>query len=475
MTVDWYACDQALVGAPSHGVVADRVVLGVADGRLATVEVDSARFDEVAAAGTHLRGLTLPGLVNAHSHAFHRALRGRTHGVAGAGEPGSFWTWREVMYGVAGRLDPDRYHALARGVFGEMALAGITAVGEFHYLHHDVDGRPYADANVMGEAMLAAAAEAGIRITLLDTLYLTAGVGDTVAAPGLSSVQQRFSDGSVESWLSRLADLAGRVGGAEGAVGAGARVGAALHSVRAVPASVLGDAVAGVAEVLGDVSVLHAHVSEQPAEVSACVEALGVSPVVLLDRAGALAQRFTAVHGVWLDEGDIGLLGSTGSTVCACPTTERDLADGVVPAVALRDAGADLALGSDQHVVIDLLEEARAVEADLRLVAQQRGLLSPASLVAAATAGGARSLGWADAGRIEEGALADLCVVGLDSVRLAGVSDLLAGVVHAGTAADVTHTIVGGRVVVAGGQHLGMDVAEALRSSISSLASERRP
>ena len=137
--------------------------------------------------------------------------------------------------------------------------------------------------------------------------------------------------------------------------------------------------------------------------------------------------------------------------------------------MALRDAGADLALGSDQHVVIDLLEEARAVEADLRLATQQRGLLSPASLVAAATAGGARSLGWADAGRIEEGALADLCVVGLDSVRLAGVSDLLAGVVHAGTASDVTHTIVGGRVVVADGQHVDVDVAETLRTSIAAV------
>ena len=462
----WFACDHALVGAPADGVVADRVVLSVEDGRLAVVEADSERFDEVAATGTHLRGVTLPGLVNAHSHAFHRALRGRTHGTDGAGgEPGSFWTWREVMYGVAGRLDPDGYHALARGVFGEMVLAGITCVGEFHYIHHDVDGRPHADANAMGEAVLAAAAEAGIRITLLDTLYLTAGVGDTLERPGLSPVQQRFSDGSVPSWLSRLANLSSRVDGV------GARVGAALHSVRAVPAAVAGEAVAGVVEVLGDRSVLHAHVSEQPAEVAACVEAHGVSPVVLLDRAGALAQRFTAVHGVWLDEGDIGLLGSTGSTVCACPTTERDLADGVVPAVALRDAGADLALGSDQHVVIDLLEEARAIEADLRLVTQQRGLLSPASLIAAATTGGARSLGWPDAGRIEVGALADLCVVGLDSVRLAGVSrrDVLAGIVHAGTAADITHTIVGGRVVVADGQHTGFDVAEALRTSIAAV------
>lgn len=474
-----FACDHAVVaagaadgagaGADDGGGavrVADRVVVTVTADRITAVEPDSPQFDQVAAADVHLPGVTLPGLVNAHSHAFHRMLRGRTQ--AGTG---TFWTWREQMYDLAAVLDPDGYHQLARGTFAEMLAAGITCVGEFHYLHHQAGGHPYADPNAMGEALVTAAVDVGIRITLLDALYLTAGIGDSVDRPRLDPVQQRFSDRSVPAWTVRLADLRDRWPSAP-TVG----VGAALHSIRAVPPPAVAEAVTAL-EALGSGDglpvALHAHVAEQPAEVDRAREVHGASPVTLLDRAGALGPKFTAVHAVWLDEEDIGRLGHSGVTVCACPTTERDLADGVVPARSLLDAGARLALGTDQHSVVDLFEESRALELDLRLTTQRRGTIPPAVLLAAATSGGAASLGWPAAGRLVPGALADLCVVGLDSVRLAGLrrADLLAGLVHAATAADVTHTIVGGEVVVAGGRHRSVDAAGTLRRAIDRLDS----
>ena len=271
---------------------------------------------------TSLAGVTIPGLANAHSHAFQRALRGRTQ--AGRGD---FWTWRERMYEVAGGLDPDTYRALARATFGEMALAGITGVGEFHYLHHTPDGTPYEDPNEMGKAVIEAAREAGIRITLLDTCYLQGGFGKEP-----EGVQRRFSDGSVEAWAQRVSALE---------PAPEARLGAAIHSVRAVdPGSA-----AGVAALAAERSwPLHAHVSEQPAENEGCLEAFGKTPSAVLAEAGALSERFTAVHATHLADSDFDLLGGCG--VCLCPTTERDLGDGVGPASRLRGAGARLSLGT---------------------------------------------------------------------------------------------------------------------------------
>lgn len=408
------------------------------------VTVDGGVFTEVAPgvarpAGAHrLPGLTLPGLADAHSHAFHRALRGRTHS-----QRGTFWTWRERMYALAGRLDPDSYHALARAVYGEMALAGITCVGEFHYLHHAPDGRPYGDPNAMGHALIAAAREAGIRITLLDTVYLTS----TVDGQPLAGVQRRFGDGSLAGWRTRHAGLA---------PGEGVRIGAALHSVRAVPAEVL-------AEFTGPV---HLHLSEQRAENTASQALYGLSPTELLHRHGLLGPDTTAVHATHLSDVDRQLLGGTGTRVCLCPTTERDLADGIGPARALAGAGSPLCLGSDSHAVIDLFEEARAVELDERLATERRGHFTPDDLLDAATVNGHRSLGWVDAGAIAPGLRADLVTVRLDSVRTAGIEP--AGLVYAATAADVVHVMVDGRVIVSDGRHSTMDVAAELTEAIGS-------
>ncbi|MCH0564355.1 MULTISPECIES: formimidoylglutamate deiminase [unclassified Streptomyces] len=424
------------------------VVVETADGRITAVRAGTGAPPPGAQV---LRGLTLPGLANAHSHAFHRALRGSVQ--VGSG---TFWTWREVMYSVADRLTPDTYHALARAAYAEMALAGVTAVGEFHYVHHAPGGTPYADPNAMGEALIDAAAEAGIRITLLDTCYLSSGFG---AEP--DPHQRRFSDGSARAWAERAALLTARDH---------ARVGAAIHSVRAVPA----DQLATVAEWAAERRApLHVHLSEQTAENDACRKAHGCTPTRLLADHGVLGPRTTGVHSTHLTDEDIALLGGTGTGTCMCPTTERDLADGIGPAPALQLAGSPLSLGSDSHAVVDLLEEARAMELNERLRSRTRGHWTAADLLRAATADGHAALGWDEAGTLAPQALADFTTIALDSVRTAGPPPGLGAetAVFAATAADVRHTVVGGRHIVRDGHHtLVPDVPRALARAVAALS-----
>ena len=420
------------------------VLLSIDEGTFSAVTVG------VAPAGAiRLPGIVLPGFANAHSHAFHRALRGRTHDGGG-----TFWTWRSRMYRVAARLDPDSYFALARAVYAEMALAGVTTVGEFHYLHHDTGGGAYGEPNAMAEALRAAAADAGLRLTLLDACYLAGGLGGDGHLP-LDDVQRRFADADADAWAARVATLH---------ASDGMRVGVAAHSVRAVPPRALatvGHAAAG--------RPLHVHVSEQPAENEACLAVYGVTPTELLGDEGLLGATTTAVHATHLTESDVGMLGGAHVTACICPTTERDLADGIGPARALLHAGAALSLGSDQHAVIDLLEEARALEMHERLASLRRGRLQPADLLAALTAHA--SIGWPEAGRLETGAAADLVAVRLDTVRTAGAAP--EQVVLAATAADVDTVLVQGRVVVEGGRHRLGDVGALLRETIEPLWRDR--
>jgi formiminoglutamate deiminase len=423
------------------------VALDVADGRITAVRTG---VDTPPPGAEILRGLTLPGLANAHSHAFHRALRGTVQ--VGSG---TFWTWRELMYSFADQLTPDTCHALARAVYAEMALAGITAVGEFHYVHHAHGGTPYADPNAMGEALIAAASEAGVRITLLDTAYLSSGFGQPP-----NHHQLRFSDGSADAWAERCSLLKERDH---------ARIGAAIHSVRAVPARELATVARWAEERRAP---LHVHLSEQTAENDACRTAHDCTPTRLLADHGVLGPRTTGVHNTHLTDEDIALLGSTGTGTCMCPTTERDLADGIGPAVALQRAGSPLSLGSDSHAVIDLLEEARAMELNERLRTRTRGHWTAAALLRAASADGHAALGWDEAGSIVAGALADFTTIALDSVRTAGPLPRLGAetAVFAATAADVRHTVVGGRHVVRDGAHaLVPDVPQALASAVEAL------
>lgn len=434
MTTYW--CEYAVVGA---GSVAAGVAVETRGPVISAVTVGAPYGDAV-----RLAGLTIPGLANCHSHAFHRALRGRTERGTG-----SFWTWREQMYALAAVLDPDSYYRLARAVYREMAAAGITSLGEFHYLHHQADGSPYAEANVMGSALVAAARDAGVRIALLDTCYLTGGFGEPP-----QGAQRRFSDGDAERWRDRATALASEAG-------PDVVIGAGVHSVRAVPKGDL-PVVAEWAHAAG--APLHVHVSEQVAENDECLAAHGCTPTELLDETGVLGRRTSAIHATHLTRHDIELLGGSGTTACLCPTTERDLGDGIGPARPLQAAGCALTLGSDSHAVVDPYEEMRALELDERLVSRQRGNWSAEQLFAAGTTAGHASLGFPDAGEIKVGARADLVTLDLETTRTAGGGAALETAVFCAGSADVLQVVCDGRVVASHEDRAerGRDLADAI-------------
>ncbi len=386
------------------GSVQDDVLVEVEDGLITLVEPGGA-------GGTRLPGLTLPGLVNDHSHAFHRALRGRTQR-----DRGTFWTWREQMYAVAEWLEPPTYEVLARATFREMVAAGYTSVTEFHYLHHRPDGTPYDEPNAMREALERAAVAAGIRLTLLDTCYVSSGFGEPPVG-----VQARYSDGTSQAWAERAGDGP-----------------AAIHSVRAVPRDQL--------SVFRGRAPLHVHLSEQVAENEACIAAYGVTPTRLLHDEGLLGPATTVVHATHLTDDDIRLLGATRTTVCITPTTERDLADGIGPARRLQEAGCRLSIGSDSHAVVDPFEELRALELDERLATQERGHWTAGELLGIGTGGAA----------IEVGAAADLVTVDTETTRTAGTGADENTAVFAATSADVVQVVCDGRVVFTRGDEVGI-------------------
>jgi formiminoglutamate deiminase len=341
--------------------------------------------------------VSFPAFANCHSHAFHRALRGRRPRGA------DFWGWRDGMYAVADVLDPDSYFRLATATFAEMRLAGYESVGEFHYLHHGPDGRPYADPNAMAEAVIEAARAVGLRICLLHTRYARAGFG----AADLSPVQHRFVDADLSAWQGRTLALVSRYADDPLVV-----VGAAIHSVRAVPSEEFAEITATLPD-----APLHVHVSEQPAENADCLAATGRTPVQLLAQAGVWSPRTTAIHATHLSAADIAVLGEARAHVCFCPTTEAELADGIGPSVALREAGATITLGSDSNTVIDGFAEARALAMQERLASGRRDGWDAAQLWAAASADGHASLGFADAGTLRREVRG--------SVQTAGVSEAL--------------------------------------------------
>ncbi|MFN8227610.1 MAG: formimidoylglutamate deiminase [Mycobacterium sp.] len=439
---DWW-CEHAWLGG---NTVADAVTVSVDDGAIVAVRPDS------PPTGTVLHGLVIPGLANAHSHAFHRALRSRTQRGHG-----SFWTWRTLMYAVAQRLTPDTYRALARAVYAEMALAGITAVGEFHYLHHDAAGRRYADPNAMGHALIDAATAAGLRLTLLDTCYLSSGIDGARLQDG---PQRRFGDGDADQWAQRVDALR-----APDSV----TIGAAIHSVRAVPADQMGTVADWAAR---RKAPLHIHSSEQTGEVEQCLAVHGCTPTALMRDHGVLGARTTAVHATHLTERDVADLTGSATGVCFCPTTERDLGDGIGPAAALIEG--TFSLGSDSHAIIDLFEEARAVELDERLHRRERGLFPAARLLECATVDGHRALGRPGSGVLRVGARADLVAVDLNSVRTAGGGPTPETAVFAAGAADVTDVVIDGRPVVVDRTHVDVpDTGAALTAAIRAVLEDR--
>ncbi|MFN2432052.1 MAG: formimidoylglutamate deiminase [Gemmatimonadota bacterium] len=378
--------------------------------------------------------LVLPGFVNAHSHAFQRVLRGR---VEGRGD--DFWGWRERMYRAALRLDPDDVRVASRAAFLEMALAGFTGVVEFHYLHHDPAGRPHDDPNAMAHAVLEAAAEVGLRICLLETAYARGGW-----KRDLDQAQRRFADGSVAAFVQRAEALREAIAGTPLAT-----FGLALHSVRALPAEWLRELSAwGSAQSLP----LHMHVAEQTGEVDACLAEHGRRPVELLADVGALRERFTAVHAIHLTPEEIELLVGSGARVCACPSTEANLADGFAPATSLVAAGVPLCLGTDSHSAIDPFSELRELDYRERLRFGRRVGVAPAGeLIEIATAGGLAAAGWgADAG-----AAGDRVVLDGSHPALAGAppDSVAEHLLVAGSPALVREVTVGGRTIVTEGRH----------------------
>jgi formimidoylglutamate deiminase len=393
----------------------------------------------------------LPGLINAHSHAFQRIIRGRTERRSHH-TTDSFWTWREQMYAAANRLGPEEIYAASRLAFLEMALTGITAVGEFHYIHHAPDGSTYSDPNLLAREVIRAAHDVGIRIALLRVAYARAGF-DVEPNPQ----QARFIDHSPDTYLKHLEQLLAAPELRDGLAWAGV----APHSVRAVPLDYLKPIVAFANE--RDLPV-HMHMAEQPAEVSACIEEYGRSPVALLDTEGLLSKRFTAVHAIHVTPKAIAAMARAGAIVCACPTTERNLGDGVVPVDAYFDAGVRVALGSDSQIQIDLLEDARELEYHLRLQKTARNVLAPLSddsssalarrLFDCATVSGAQSIGFGG-GKLEPGAPADFFTIDLNDLSIAGcaVEDLLANIVFSLSRTAVRDVVVAGKQIVTNGLH----------------------
>ena len=367
----------------------------------------------------------IPGLINAHSHSFQRVLRGRTEHRTAASQD-SFWTWREAMYRAANRLSPEDIYHVARMAFLEMALSGITTVREFHYLHNAPDASRYDDPNQLALEVIRAAKEIGLRIVLLRTAYARAGFRKPP-----NPLQARFITASPEQFLAATERL--RTSGL-------APVGVAPHSIRALPLDYIREIASYAREANLPVDM---HVAEQPAELQECVAEHGMPPVELLHANGILNSRFTAVHAIHINDQEINFLGAATSSVCACPTTERNLGDGAVPADRLLQAGARICLGSDSNAQIDLLEDARALEYHLRMKRLERAVLSPEQLLQAATA----TLDTTDS--------VDYFTVDLDDPALAGSegSPLASQIVFAAGRTAVRDVFVGRRQIVEDGRH----------------------
>jgi len=372
---------------------------------------------------------TVPAMANAHSHAFQRGLRGRAERLS-PDHTDDFWTWRTEMFKLADSLDPPAMYALARETFKEMAEAGYGAVGEFHYVHHQPDGTPYEDRNEMAMTVAEAAIVAGIEIVLLPAAYHRNG-WDGEDRPPVAG-QRRFCDPDVETFLSRVDELRTWASSRDGV-----SVGVAAHSVRAVPASWLG-AIADYSERQRLVRHVHAH--EQQRELAECQAEYGCSPIELLERSGFLGPAASVIHGIHVSDRDVELLARTGTTIVSCPTTEGNLGDGYLPAMAYLAHEVPIAVGSDSQVRIDPFEEARELETLSRRERQLRsGLLAAVGdLWQVLGANGYRSIGLADAPAAARTIDVDLDHPDLrgidpDDLRLALVTCASAGVVNSAT------------------------------------------
>jgi formimidoylglutamate deiminase len=437
---------------------AERVTVTIApDGAIAAVEAGAAPSRDAAtatSAAEHVAGVLLPGMPNLHSHAFQRAMAGLGERAAAGhdGAPGSgdsFWTWREVMYGFVSRLEPDDVRAIAAQLYLEMVTAGYTGVAEFHYLHHAPDGQPYADRAAMAMAVVEAAREIGIGLTLLPVLYMTSGFGGAPPKPG----QRRFLHTS-DAFAALLADLHGRLQGNPQLC-----LGMAPHSLRAVPPDALARALSDLDALdsgPGTGAPIHVHVAEQAQEVADCLAWSGQRPVAWLLAHAPVGPRWCLVHATHMTPDETAALARTGAVAGLCPTTEANLGDGLFPLAAYLDAGGRLGIGSDSHISVSPIAELRWLEYGQRLVTQSRNVAASqaerstgARLYRAALAGGAQALG-RPVGAIAPGQRADFIVLDDQHPLLYGRSGdlLLDALVFAGDDNPIRDVMIGGRWVV---------------------------
>lgn len=392
------------------------------------------------------RKALLPGFVNAHSHSFQRLIRGKAETKATAGI--DFWSWRPAMYRAAARLSPDDVYDVARMAFLEMVLTGTTTVGEFHYLHKAGNGRPYEDPNLLSKQVIAAAQSVGIRVVLLRTAYLRSGF----ELPR-DSGQIRFFE-SAKEFVLNTEQLLKSCPPESTAV----RVGVAPHSIRAVPLDDLRELATFARH---SQLPLHMHVSEQVAENTACLKEYGATPVALLAHEKLLGSDFTAVHAIHIDADETMMLAETASTICSCPTTERNLGDGILAAEQALHAGIRIALGSDSQAQIDPLEDARELDYHLRLQHRQRAILDQIrgealakKLFDCATRYGGKSL-VVSTGDLAKGSLGDFFTVNLDDPSIAGYSsdDLLSLIVFSLNRSAICDVFVEGSPIVLDHKH----------------------
>jgi formimidoylglutamate deiminase len=430
---------------------AERVTVTIApDGAIAAVEAgapDATDADAGPGATERVAGVLLPGMPNLHSHAFQRAMAGlgERAAAAGPGATDSFWTWREVMYGFVSRLEPDDVHAIAAQLYLEMVTAGYTGVAEFHYLHHAPDGQPYADRAAMAMAVVEAAREIGIGLTLLPVLYMTSGFGGAPPKPG----QRRFLHTS-DAFAALLADLHGRLQGDPQLC-----LGMAPHSLRAVPPDALARALSDL-DAVAPSAPIHVHVAEQQQEVADCQAFCGQRPVAWLLAHAPVGPRWCLVHATHMTPDETSALAATGAVAGLCPTTEANLGDGLFPLAAYLGAGGRLGIGSDSHVSVSPIAELRWLEYGQRLVTQSRNVAaSPAErstgarLYRAALAGGAQALG-RPVGAIAPGQRADFVVLDDQHPLLYGRRGdlLLDALVFSGDENPIRDVMIGGRWVV---------------------------
>jgi len=383
----------------------------------------------------------LPGLVNGHSHTFQRLIRGVAEHRGANGD--DFWAWRNTMYRAASHLSPDDLFDVARMTFLEMALSGITSVGEFHYLHRQPDGAPYDDPNLLSKCVIDAASSVGLRICLLRVAYARAGY-ELPPSPG----QRRFYE-TPEEYLQNVERLADALQHGPSTVS----IGVAPHSIRAVTL----DTVKLISTWASERWLpIHMHMAEQTAEIAACEREYGLSPIRLLAEHDLLSNRLTLVHAIHTSIDEVEALSKSGATICSCPTTERNLGDGIIDADQAIAAGVPFSFGSDSQANINLLEDARELDYHLRLKQQRRVLLDgidgediSARLFRYATVGGARSLGL-DTGLLEPGRPADFFTVNLNDVSIAGCSleELLPMIVFSLERTAVCDVAVNGRAII---------------------------